>query len=118
MANFDWMKIERAAMSHEWIALGVGVWLLAIALYIILQIWFGYSWMGRWRAAALVPLILLAGLGLMFLIGQTYKPDVFGPPAQVLDNLMLALLFGSPIGLIYLVIAGIAHRSRYRPVAA
>ena len=65
----------------------------------------------------LFPLILLAALGLMFSIGQTYTPDVFGPPAQVLDNLILAVLFGSPIGLVYLVIVGIVHRSRRRPVA-
>jgi hypothetical protein len=118
MPNLDWIKIKQAAMAHEWIAVGLALWLLAIALYLILQIWFGYAWTGRWRAVALVPLALLAGIAVMFLIGQSYAPDVFGPPAQILDNLILALVFGSPLGFIYLVVAGAAHRNRRQPTGS
>ena len=31
--------------------------MLLVPLYLILQTWFGCAWAGRWRMAALVPLI-------------------------------------------------------------
>jgi hypothetical protein len=116
MANFDWTTLTQAAMSHGWIALGALTWLAAIALYVILQVWFGCAWSGRWRVVALVPLIVLAALALMFSILQGSNPEVFGPRGPILDNLVVALLLASPIGFVYLVIAGIVHRSHRRPV--
>ena len=35
-----------------------GAIMLTLPLYIILQIWCGIAWSGRWRLAALVPLIV------------------------------------------------------------
>lgn len=112
MANIDWIKIKQAAMSHEWIALVVLAWLLSVALYIILQVWLGYAWTGRWRIVALLPLIGLAALSLLFFIGQWYDANVFGPLARPFDNLIVAFLFFSPLGFCYLAIASIVRRVR------
>lgn len=118
VANIDWMKIKQALMSHEWIALAVFVWLVSVALYCILQVWLACAWAGRWRIAALVPLIGLVAFVLFLFIGQSYDPDVFGPRAEgPLDNLIVGVLFFSPIGFIYLAIAGIVHWTRRKPGA-
>jgi hypothetical protein len=116
MENLDWTKIKQAAMAHEWIAVAVAIWLLALALYVIFQIWFGYSWTGRWRAAALVPVVVLGVLGLIFfLVGQVDNPE---PPAWVMGLLGLAELFGPLVGVIYLLIVAIAHRKSRRRATA
>jgi len=49
---------------------------------------------------------------LLAFIGQWSDPDVFGPVASLLDNLILAFLLFSPLGFVYLAIIGIAHRAR------
>ena len=118
MANIDWLKIKHALMSHEWIALAVIVWLVCIALYCILQVWFAYSWTARWRGAALAPLVVAAAFVVFLFIGQSYDPDVFGPQASALENLILAMLFLSPIGSVYLAITGILHRAHGKPGSA
>jgi hypothetical protein len=116
--NLDWTKIKQALLSHEWIALAVLVWLLSVVLYCILQVWLTYSWTGRWRVTALIPLIGLAALIAIFFIGQSYDPGVFGPPGESpLDNFILGVLFFAPIGFIYFVIVGIMHRSRRKLTA-
>jgi hypothetical protein len=47
MAQLDW---------NAWLG---GAIMLFLPGYSILQAWFGYAWAGRWRSAALVPLIAL-----------------------------------------------------------
>ncbi len=116
MANIDWIKLKLALLSHEWIAFLVLVWMLSIPLYIILQIWFGYAWAGRWRIAALIPLIGLA-LGLIIIfVGIPYYPDQFGPIQDPLDRFFAAaiadVVWVFPLGFIYLAIAGIARLVR------
>ncbi|MGO9700808.1 MAG: hypothetical protein ACLPX7_16260 [Xanthobacteraceae bacterium] len=112
MTHPDWNKAMDAVMSHEWIALAVLVWLLCIAGYLTLQVWFGCAWTDRWRIAALVPLVGLAAVVVLAFIGQSYDPDVFGPVASPFDNLIVSVLLLSPLGFIYLVIAGIVRRAR------
>lgn len=114
----DWFKVKQALMSHEWIALAVITWLVCIALYCILQVWFAYAWTARWRIAALVPLIGLAVFVAFLFIGQSYDPDVFGPRTAPLDNLIVAILLLAPIGFVYLAITGVLHRARSKPGAA
>jgi hypothetical protein len=117
--NFDWMKIKQASISHPWIGLLLLAWMLSVPLYIIFQAWFGYAWAGRWRAAALIPLAGLAALVLLFFIGETYAPDVWGPlPEDAFDNPIVAVMLFAPVGFIYLAIAGIAHRTRSRPTTS
>ena len=118
MAGLDWTKVKQALETHDLAALLVLAWTLSIPLYLILQIWFGYAWVGRWRIAALVPLISLVCLPVLFFVGQSFDPDVFGPPSQSLfDNPMVAVMLFSPVGFIYLVIAGIMHRTRSAPAS-
>jgi hypothetical protein len=45
------------ANSFAALEMGIGQTLMAgVPLYLILQSWLAYSWAGRWRIAALVPL--------------------------------------------------------------
>lgn len=68
-------------------------------LYLILQIWFGYAWAGRWRIAAFVPLIglilLLVGGVVEYSKGSNLWP--------------LLIIFFAPLGLIYFLIVGTAR---------
>jgi hypothetical protein len=116
MGNVDWTKAEHAVMAHEWLALAILAWVLSILLYVGLQIWFGCAWTRRWRVVALVPLLALVALVVAISVGQTYDPDVFGPPA-FLGNVFPGLALLSPLGAIYLVVAGITHRVRNRRAA-
>ena len=110
--HIDWTKTMHGVMSHEWIALAVLLYLLCIAGYLIFQVWFGCAWTGRWRIAALLPLVGLASVVLLAFIGELYDPDVFGPVASPFDNLIASVSFFSPLGFIYLVIAGVVRRAR------
>jgi|ERR1700722_7407026 len=114
MANLDWTKLTHPGTLPQWIALGA---VAAIVLYVILQIWFGCAWAGRWRVVALVPLIVVAGLAVMFSVLEGSNPEVWGPRGPFTENLGAAFLLISPFGFVYLVIAGIVRRSRRRPVA-
>jgi hypothetical protein len=115
VTHIDWNKTMLGVMSHEWIALAVLVWLLCVAGYLIFQVWFGCAWTSRWRITALLPLVGLAVVVLLAFIGQSYDPDVFGPVASPFTNLIVSVLLFSPLGFIYLVIAGIVRRARRKP---
>lgn len=117
MTNLDLTKLTHAAMSHEWIALAALGWLAAVGLYAILQVWFGLAWSGRWRVVAFIPLIGLAALALVFSVLQSSDPEVYGPRGPIFDNLLTAFFLASPVGFIYLVVAGVVHRRRCTPVA-
>lgn len=93
MANADW-----AASHPEIVGLIILGGVLSAPLYLILQVWFGYAWAGRWRIAALIP---LAGF-VAFRYSNLRLPLGF-------SDLLGALVLFAPVGLIYLMIAGIAH---------
>ncbi|MGB6537793.1 MAG: hypothetical protein WBF58_17725 [Xanthobacteraceae bacterium] len=73
-------------------------------LYLILQIWLGYAWAGRWRIAALVPLIgfilLLVGAAVEYSRGANLWP--------------LPVIFFAPLGLVYFLIVGTARALTHR----
>ena len=116
MSTFDWTKIPSAMISHQWIALLLLAWLLLIVLYIILQAWFSYAWAGRWRIAALAPLIGLAAAVIFFVFVHLKTPDA--PPLEKSWDFavfpVLGVISFSPFGFIFLVIVGIIHRVRGR----
>jgi hypothetical protein len=109
MAIPDWI-----ASHPEIVGLVLLVGVLCAPLYLILQAWFGYAWAGRWRIAALIP---LAGL-VAFACLDIRQPVGFG-------DLLAAVVLFAPVGLSYLVIAGIAYliaaianRMQSRPTTA
>ncbi len=67
--------------------------MLMLPLYIILQIWCGIAWSGRWRLAALVPLIVfiptLAISAFDLMRGSNLWP--------------IATVFFAPLGNMYLI---------------
>lgn len=108
--------LQRGFAEHNPFALLVLAWLLTIPLYVVLQVWFGYAWRGRWRIAALAPLFGVAVAIALVMVGALRVPD--GPPIRLSDVLLLVPADGvalfAPLGFIYLVIAGIVHRARAR----
>jgi len=65
-----------------------------VPLYFALQIWFGYAWSGRWRVAALVPLVPLAPILIYTLAGLFHGSNLWP----------LFLIFFTPLGLGYLLV--------------
>lgn len=111
--HWDLIKLAKLAfVSHEPIAVLMLAWMISVPLYIILQTWLVYAWTGRWRITALIPLIVLALVLIVLAVGPSYDPDQFGPPPENWDRLylppILAVWLFSPLGLMYLAIAGIA----------
>jgi hypothetical protein len=104
MENFEWMGISISPRLMAGVA-----WTLVFLLYLVLQVWFGYVWKGRWRVAAFVPLVGLAALMLFVFSRGPYHPNMPDPPSQS-DFYILAALFFLPFGIVYLAIVGIAHR--------
>jgi len=89
------------------------VWLGALVnemlpLYLILQIWFGLAWFGRWRIAALVPLIAFVPLLGVAVAGLIGKSNLWPLPP---------ILF-APLGFAYLLILGAARAIVRRRAAA
>jgi hypothetical protein len=102
MISADWI-LKGAALIYPddpqvsaGAAILIGV--LFIPVYLILQVWFGYAWAGRWRIAALIP---LAGLVVFMYLN-------FRPPAEFADPLN-ALVLVAPLSSIYLAIVGVAR---------
>ena len=118
MTSFDWSKLPQIVMSHPWSWSLALAWMVSILIYIILQIWFGYAWTGRWRLAALAPLIGLVLLIILFIVVMLNTPDFPAPEAPweflVIPLLDSVILF-SPLGFVYLLVIGIMHRVRGRP---
>ena len=101
-------------IDHDPLALGLIAWALTVALYVVLQTWFGYAWAGRWRIAALVPLIGLVLSMIFFVVVQSKIPDA--PPLESVSDFLLipvvGLIWFSPLGFIYLAVAGIVRLLR------
>jgi hypothetical protein len=68
-----------------------------VPLYIVLQIWFGYAWSGRWRIAALAPSIIFVPVLIYALAGQ-------GANLWPLPLIALA-----PLAVAYLLVIRIVH---------
>jgi hypothetical protein len=102
MVSADWIQKVATLVGPNDTEAAVGLLIilgvLSIPVYLILQVWFGYAWAGRWRIAALIP---LAGAVIF-----TYLN--FRPPAELTDPINALVLF-APLGSVYLVIAGIVH---------
>lgn len=70
-----------------------------VPLYFVLQIWFGYAWSGRWRIAALVPLILFVPVLIYTLLGLLHGSNLWP----------LLLIFSAPFGVAYLLVVRVAR---------
>jgi hypothetical protein len=70
-----------------------------VPLYFVAQIWFAYAWPGRWRIAAVVPIIGFVAALYYTLAGLERGSNLWPFP----------LIFFAPLGLVYLVIARIAR---------
>jgi hypothetical protein len=64
-----------------------------VPLYFVLQIWFAGAWSGRWRIAALVPLIGFLPILVYSLVVLAHSSNLWP----------LALIFFSPLGVAYLL---------------
>jgi hypothetical protein len=73
--------------------------MLFTPLYLILQIWFGLALTGRWRMAALVPLIGFVPAVIISLDALSRKSNLW--PIMV--------IFFAPLGCIYLLTVAIAR---------
>jgi hypothetical protein len=70
-----------------------------VPLYFVAQIWFACAWPGRWRIAALVPIIGFVAALYYTLAGLEHGSNLWPFP----------LIFFAPLGLVYLMIARIAR---------
>jgi hypothetical protein len=102
MISADWILKGAALVYPSEPEATAGVMILVgvvfIPVYLILQVWFGYAWAGRWRIAAFIP---LAGLAAFMYLN-------FRPPAEIADPLN-ALVLVAPLSSIYLAIVGITR---------
>jgi hypothetical protein len=65
-----------------------------VPLYIVLQIWFGYAWSGRWRIAALAPSIVFGPVLIYALAGLAQGANLWPLPLIILSPLGVAYLLG------------------------
>jgi len=79
-----------------------GAIMLTLPLYIILQIWCGIAWSGRWRLAALVPLIVFLPTLAVSVFELTRGSNLWP---------ITTILF-APVGSVYLVGAAIVRAVR------
>jgi hypothetical protein len=73
--------------------------MLFTPLYFILQIWSGLGLTGRWRVAALVPLIGFVPLLIISLYALSQNSNLWP----------IMIIFFAPLGCIYLLAVGIAR---------
>jgi hypothetical protein len=83
----------------DWNSLVGGVIMLFLPAYLILQIWFGYAWPGRWRVAVLVPLFV-------FVPALLYSLFAFSQGSNLWP---IVMIFFAPIGFAYLLLMGVAR---------
>jgi hypothetical protein len=76
-----------------------GIIIQLVPLYLILQIWLGYTWTGRWRVAALLPLIGFVPALIFALVALSHDSNLWP----------LTVIFFAPVGLIYLLVVAIAR---------
>lgn len=89
------LRVQPSAFFYD-PQLWLGLTLMAgVPLYFILQSWLAYSWAGRWRIAALVPLIAVAPAVAFSLFALSRGSNLW--PVTV--------IFLAPLGFIYLLAA-------------
>ncbi len=86
------------AQSSANTVLGEAIILLS-PLYLILQIWFGLAWRGRWRWVALAPLLGFIPALIYGLLGLVHGSNLWP----------IVIIFFSPLGCIYLLLAALAR---------
>jgi hypothetical protein len=70
-----------------------------LPLYLIVQIWFGYAWRGRWRIAALVPAMIAVPVLALTVAGAVNGSNLFPLP----------LISFAPFGLAHLLLARVVR---------
>jgi hypothetical protein len=83
----------------DWNSLVGGVIMLFLPAYLILQIWFGFAWPGRWRIAVLVPLFV-------FVPALLYSVFAFSKGSNLWP---IVLIFLAPLGFVYLLLLGLTR---------
>ena len=95
--------------SVDWGALLAMGMYLCTPLYIILQIWFGCAWTGRWRLAALSPLVVLVVFLITYFVRIFSHPELGRPEFGQFDMIFSFLVVFSVPGSIYLLLIAIAR---------
>jgi hypothetical protein len=85
--------------QDSWNALLGQVIMAFTPLYLILQIWFGLALTGRWRIAALVPLIGFVPALIISLHALSQGSNLWP----------IVVIFFAPLGCIYLLAVGLAR---------
>ena len=83
----------------NWDSLVGGIVMQCGPLYLVLQIWFAWAWAGRWRLAALVPLIGFLPTVIISAIELSRGSNLWP---------LTTILF-APIGFAYLAVLGIVR---------
>jgi hypothetical protein len=79
-----------------------------VPLYLVLQIWFALAWSGRWRIAALLPVIVFVPVLAYTLVALAKGANLWP----------LVLIFTSPFGVAYLTTVWAGHALVNRRAAA
>jgi hypothetical protein len=85
--------------QFDWGSLVGGIIMQCVPLYIILQAWFGCAWAGRWRLAALVPLIGFVPTLIISLIDLSRGSNLWP----------ITMILFAPVGFAYLLVLGLAR---------
>jgi hypothetical protein len=85
--------------QDSWNMLLGQVIMLFTPLYFLLQIWFAWAFRGRWRVAALVPLIGFVPALIISLNALSHDSNVWP----------IVVIFFAPLGCLYLLALGLAR---------
>ena len=103
----------------DWRALLAAGMFLCLPLYIILQMRLGCDWTGRWRVAAVSPLVVLAILLITAFVRIFSRPEL--AEHGLFDMLFSVVVVFSIPGSIYLLLIAIARmtfrRRRSNPIS-
>jgi hypothetical protein len=98
--NLIWKMARGWSMAQDsWNVLLGQVIMAFTPLYFILQIWFAWAFNGRWRVAALVPLI-------GFVPALIISLDALSRGSNLWP---IVVIFFAPLGCIYLLCVGLAR---------
>jgi hypothetical protein len=88
----SWSEAAAASsMGEDWLGLG---FMAGVPLYFVLQVWLPVAWRGRWRIAALLPLLALAPATVFSLFALTQGSNLWP----------ITVVLLAPLGLIYLLL--------------
>jgi hypothetical protein len=83
---------------NVWLGMAI---MATVPAYLALQFWLAYAWAGRWRMAALVPLIFVLP-ALAFSLYATVRGSNLAP---------LPFILASPLALLYLLTAWVVRKA-------